>query len=360
MDRRRFLQPERLAGAVAPLLDPPADAPAPPDEYTLIRARRRAMATTFEVAIPFGTPAAVDAATAALDLIDDLEDQLTVYRDHSEVSRLNEAAADGPTTVERQLFDLFSFCARLTADTAGAFDIATGALIKAWGFYKREGRVPSPRERADAMAATGMRHVILDPGAMSVKYRRSGLEINLGGVGKGYALDRAAALLRTEWGVSSALLHGGGSSVVAIGHPPGCPRGWPVAVRHPWDESRTLGTVWLRDQALGTSAATFQHFVYNNRKLGHLLDPRTGWPAAGTAAASVSAPTGAAADALSTAFFVLGSAKSVDYCRPRPELAAVILPEADGAEPVAVGFPPGTYSPPGHRETFLNGLSFPD
>src|SRR5436305_10320424 len=120
MHRRRFLQPERYAGAVAPLLVPAADpAPAPPGDYALLRASRRAMATTFEVAIPYGTPNAVDAATAALDRIDELEDQLTVFRDHSEPSRLNAPAAAGPAVVEEKLFDLFAFCARLTAETAG-------------------------------------------------------------------------------------------------------------------------------------------------------------------------------------------------------------------------------------------------
>jgi thiamine biosynthesis lipoprotein len=357
MHRRRFLTPDRPAGAVAP----PADEPRAGDgDYALVRVSRRAMATTFEVALPYGTADAVDAATDALDLIDDLENQLTIFRDHSEVSRLNAAAAAGPVVIERRLFDLFAFCAGLTRETAGAFDIATGALTKAWGFYKRQGRVPTPGERAAAMARTGMRHVILDGEGRSVKYRKAGLEINLGGVGKGYALDRAAELLRARWGIDAALLHGGGSSVVAVGHPPGDPRGWPVAVRHPWDDSLTLGTVRLRDQGLGTSAATFQYFVYNNQKLGHLIDPRTGWPAAGTASASVAAPTGAEADALSTAFFVLGVDQAGAYCRPRPHLAAVVLPDADGAEPRTVGFPPGAYSPPGLRETYLNVLSYPD
>src|SRR5438105_6895126 len=155
MHRRRFLQPERYAGAVAPLILPAADpAPAPPGDYALVRASRRAMATTFEVAIPYGTPNAVDAATAALDLIDELEDQLTVFRDHSEVSRLNATAAAGPVVVEPNLFGLLATCAAWTRETEGAFDIATGALTKAWGFYRREGRVPTPRERAAAMART--------------------------------------------------------------------------------------------------------------------------------------------------------------------------------------------------------------
>ena len=298
-------------------------------EYRLVRVSRRAMATTFEIAIPQGShPRAIAAAEDALDLIDQLEDQLTVFRDHSEVSRLNSHAASGPIHLEVHLYDLLERCAAWTRETEGAFDIATGALTKAWGFYHREGRVPLPRERNAAMARTGMKHVILNRESRAVKFRMPGLELNLGAVGKGFALDRAAELLRSRWGVRSALLHGGSSSVYAIGHPPGEPRGWGVKLLHPIEEDRSLGTLWLRDCGLGTSAATFQYFDYNGRKLGHLLDPRTGWPVEGTSSATVVAPTAAEADAMSTAIFVLGLADAEKFLKPRPHLSAVML--ADG------------------------------
>jgi thiamine biosynthesis lipoprotein len=323
------------------------DEPAPPGDYALVRVSRRAMATAFEIALPYGTPNAVPAAEDALDLIDTLEDQMTVFRDHSEVSRLNAAAAAGAVAVEENLFDLFARCSGWTRETDGAFDVATGALIKTWGFYRREGRVPTPRERADAMRKTGTRHVILDAAGRTVKYRAPGLELNLGAVGKGYALDRAAALLRAKWGIRSALLHGGGSSVYAIGHPPGEPRGWGIRLKHPADDGRSLGTVWLRDRGLGTSAATFQYFEYNGRKYGHLLDPRTGRPAEGTASASVAAPTGAEADAMSTALFVLGAAGAGRLTRTRPHLAAVVLSEVVKARGGVVANDP----PPPHHPT---------
>jgi len=295
-------------------------------EYQLLRVSRRAMATTFEVAIPHGSHSdPVAAAEDALDLIDSLEDQMTVFREDSEVSRLNDFAAAGAVPVEPQLLDLFERCAAWTRETDGAFDIATGALTKAWGFYRREGRVPSPRERSDAMARTGMRHVILNPEARTVKFRVQGLELNLGAVGKGYALDRAADLLRTKWDVRSALLHGGSSSIFAIGRPPGEPRGWGVRLRHPTDDEGSLGTVWLADCGLGTSSATFQFFEYNGRKLGHVLDPRLGWPAETVASASVIAPTAAEADAMSTAAFILGAAGAERLTRMRPHLGAVVL-----------------------------------
>lgn len=325
MDRRRFLSRD-TAGV---LLLPAGPELALPDELTLVRVSRRAMATRFEVALPLGTPFAVEAAEDALDLIDDLETQLTVYRNDSEVSRLNATAADEPVSVEPRLFDLLVRAAHITRETAGAFDAATGAIVKVWGFFQREGRVPSPLERAEALAKSGTRHVIFDPDAKTVKFRRRGLEFNLGGIGKGYALDRAAELLRDKWGIRSAILHGGGSSVYAVGTPPGDPRGWPISLRHPSDDEATLGTVRLTDEGFGTSAATFQFFEYKGEKLGHLLDPRLGWPATGTASASAIAPTAAEADAYSTAFFVLGQEASTAFCRSRPHLTAIVLPDGD-------------------------------
>lgn len=293
-------------------------------EYHLIRVSRRAMATTFEIAIPQGSHTEpIAAAEDALNLIDSLEDQMTVFRDSSEISHINGIAAIRPIPVESRLFELLERCAAWTRETGGAFDIATGALTKAWGFYRREGCVPPPGDLAAAMTRTGMRHVILNRG--SIKYRVCGLELNLGAVGKGYALDRAAELLREKWGIRSALLHGGSSSVYAIGCPPGEPQGWSIRLRHPESDEQSLGTIRIADRGLGTSSATFQFFEYNGRKLGHVLDPRTGWPAEAVASASVTAPTAAEADAMSTAAFILGAAGAENLTRLRPLLGAVVL-----------------------------------
>ena len=177
-----------------------------------------------------------------------------------------------------------------------------------------------------------------------MRYLRPGLEINLGSIGKGYALDRAAELLRAGVGRVGGLLHGGHSSVFAIGSEPGDARGWAVGIRHPWDPERRLALVRLRDRALGTSAATFQHLEYNGRKLGHILDPRTGWPAEGVASASVVAPTAAEADALATAFFILGIEAARAYCAAHPGIGAVLLPQGDAARPVVLGLGPDKVS----------------
>jgi thiamine biosynthesis lipoprotein len=342
MNRRDFLQPRQLAHAAGQVLGaldelrPPAPE-TPPEEVALLRVARQAMATTFEVILPFGAADGPDAAGAALDEIGRLEDQLTVYREHSEVSRVNRLAAVEPVPVEENLFALLAVAARLSAETEGAFDVTAGALIKTWGFYRRQQRMPSVPERRAALAKVGMRHVALDPEARTVRYLRPGLEINLGSIGKGYALDRAAGLLREEWNLSAALLHGGHSSVYAMGTAPGDPRGWAVGIKHPWQPDWRLAVVRLRDRALGTSAATFQHLEWAGRKLGHILDPRTGWPAEGVASASAVAPTAAEADALATAFFILGVEKTRLYCEAHPGVGAVLLPVGAEAVPAVFG-----------------------
>ncbi len=184
-----------------------------------------------------------------------------------------------------------------------------------------------------------MNHVLLDPVQQTVRYQRPGLEINLGAIGKGYALDRVADMLDRDWGVPAYLIHGGRSSVFARGTP-GQSHGWELSICHPWQPERRLATVWLRDRAMGTSAATFQFLEHQGKKLGHILDPRTGWPASAMASVSVLAPTAAESDALSTAFFILGSDAARRYCESHPGIGAILLPEGEGAEPTLVGLSP--------------------
>src|SRR4051794_33301566 len=213
MNRRDFLHPRRLAhsaGQVFGALDPSPAEPAPalalPADVTLLRLGHRAMATSWEIVLPFGTPHAVTMGEVSYDLLDELEDQLTVYRATSEVSRLNRLAPTESVVVEERLFGLLELAARVWKESGGAYDITAGALIKAWGFFRGPRRVPSEAERQEALSRVGMQHVALAPETREVRYLRAGLEINLGSIGKGYALDRMAELLGEDANLPAFLL----------------------------------------------------------------------------------------------------------------------------------------------------------
>jgi thiamine biosynthesis lipoprotein len=316
--RLRRLQSEGAAGI--------ASAPEPASRSDLVRAYRPAMGSSFEVRLPAGTPGAVDLACRALDLIDALEAQLTVYRDDSEVSRLNTTAHLGPVEVEPGLFRLLQDAITLSRETGGAYDVTAGALSEAWGFVKGPKRVPDPESLAQARARTGWRHLRLDPERRTVAFDREGIRINLGSIGKGYAIDRVVELIRAYWWPTSGLVHGGRSSLYAIGSPPGRFGGrWEVSLYNPFQPDSPLGAFLLRNRALGTSGAAFQQFVADGRAYGHIIDPRTGEPASGPASVTVLALSAAIADALSTAFYLLGPDAAAEYIAAHPEIGAVFV-----------------------------------
>ena len=281
-------------------------------------------------------PHTADAVLAALNLVQELENQLSIYRDHTEVAAINRDAADGPIAVESSLYGLLEHCAQLHAATGGAFDITSGPLSRAWGFLRREGKLPTVEEIADAKELVGFTNLELDPTAQTIRFLRPGVEINFNSIGKGYALDRVAELL-DERGVGDYLCHGGRSSVLARGRQRGShSRGWCVAVPHPHLPDGEIGQIILRDEALGTSGAGTQFFIHEGRRFGHLIDPRTGWPAEGVHTATVVAPLAAAADALATAFYISGPGGAAEYCAEHPEVGAVMVCEGSGAEQVNV------------------------
>jgi thiamine biosynthesis lipoprotein len=321
----------------------------------LTKIGRRAMACEFEVLLNAEQyTIATEAALAALDLVDQLESQLSVFRDDSEVSRINRTAHLEPVNIEPRLFDLLELAAQIHYNTGGAYDITSGPLTKLWGFFRRQGRVPNTTELAHVMQHVGMRHVEFDRTRQTVRFLTPGVEINLGSIGKGYALDRMAELLAAER-LEHFLLHGGNSSMLGRGtmnestftsqqlidgqkqpEPPG----WWIGLRHPLEPERRIGEVCLRNRALGTSGSGTQFFIHEGRRYGHILDPRTGRPVENTLSTTVAAPTAAEADALATAFYVMKTADAIAYCRQHAGIAAVIMSAAvaDGVEIALAGW----------------------
>ena len=266
----------------------------------LVRVAVDAMATRFELVIVadgIGDGRARAIGQEALDEIVRLERRLSLFRPSSDIAGINAAAAERPVKVEPVLFWLLQRCVELSAACDGAFDVTVGALARIW---KGATAVPPDPAIADARRRSGFQHLILDAAASTVRFARHGMTIDLGAAGKGYAIDRAIDVLQSH-GIA-ALLHGGTSSVHALGAPPG-----QTAWRIGWSGTDTADAFGLRDGALSVSAAHGQMFSSGGRDYGHVIDPRTGWPAETAPSAAVTGPASFECDALSTALLVRGA-----------------------------------------------------
>jgi FAD:protein FMN transferase len=290
-----------------------------------VRAHRTIMACRFEVALPEEDARHIDAALEALDEADRLEAALTVFRDTSELSRINREAAAAPARASEELFALLTRCQTLHAETEGAFDITSTPLSRRWGFLNSKGLQPSACDVDRPATVVGMNRVRLDPVMRTVSFAAAGVELNLGAIGKGHAVDRLGVLLRRR-GVTRALVSAGGSSVLAVG---GDDSGWTVDLTSP-QLDRRIARLRIQDAALGTSGAGEQYVVADGVRHGHVFDPRTGRPSCGVLSASVVARDAENADALSTAFLVGGVDLARGYCERHPHTLALITLE-DGA-----------------------------
>lgn len=309
--------------------------PSPAADY-LVRVHRQIMACRVEVVLPGERASDLHVASSALDEGDRLEDVMTIFRPGSELSRVNREAHAAPVVVSEELFSVLWQAASLADATRGAFDITSTPLSQCWGFLRRAGRLPGPSEIDEALSCVGMRLLALDPDARTVHFRKPGVTLNLGSIGKGFALDRMGLLLSAR-GTSDALLSAGSSSILARG---GRSAPWRVDLR-----TATTGDVLARlhlvDAAVGTSGAGQQFFTVDGRRLGHVIDPRTGWPAAGILSASVVTSAAAAADALATAFLIGGTDLAGLYCAEHPDVLAIVTPDDDTRRPIIFGSHPG-------------------
>ncbi|MFN0103877.1 MAG: FAD:protein FMN transferase [Bryobacteraceae bacterium] len=250
-----------------------------------------AMGSTFSIAA-WGSDrgSLVAAVESALEEARRLDRMLSNYRPESEWSVVNRSAVGrGETTVSQELFDLLAACVRYSEQSEGTFDITVGQLIRVWGFYKGSGRMPHRSEIRSALARTGYKNLALQTTARTVRFEVDGLEIDPGGIGKGYAVDKMAAILRSA-GVAGALINAGGSSMYGLHAPPDEPRGWRVVIRDPKRAERHVAELFLKNESMSTSGSYEKFFQVGKRIYSHIMDPRTGYPAQGMYSVSVLAP----------------------------------------------------------------------
>jgi thiamine biosynthesis lipoprotein len=270
-----------------------------------VHQQRYSMGTMFDViAYHESRPVAERAVDEALDEIERLDRVMSHFKADSDLSRLNREARNRSVQVDADLYDVIRQSIEVSRLSAGTFDVTVAPLVRMWKKAHDDGRAPLPEEITTARRCVGYDKVDLE-GSDRIRFRCDCLEIELGGIGKGYAVDRAVAILRAE-GIQHAVVNGGGSSIAGIGTSPGG-RGWPVRL----GASPSADEMWLRDRSISTS-----------QQDGAIIDPHTGTPSRSTLSVTVAAPTATLADALSTTLAIMTRAEGARLLERFPDVTA--------------------------------------
>ena len=265
--------------------------------------------------------------------IDQLDQQMSNYKPESELSAINRDAAQREVTVSPQLFGLIQYSLHASQESGGDFDITVGPLMKLWGFFRGQGRLPSAAELSQVEKKIGYQHVHLDAARRTIHFDVSGMEFDLGGIAKGYAVDQAAQIMRTD-GVTAALISSGTSSIYALGSPPG-EHGWKITVRDPFHEDKPADVFRLQNFALSTSGNYEKFFKINGKIYCHIMDPHTGWPVQNMLSTVAAVPTGVETEALTKIFFVGGIEKSRRYLATHPNAIGLFISPATSPKPLS-------------------------
>jgi FAD:protein FMN transferase len=282
---------------------------------------RYMMGTSIEVQAFGGDAAirrsAIDEAFAAFAEVDRL---MSNYRDDSELSLINRRAATEAVDVSAPMFSVLEAARRVSAASNGAFDITVAPLVRLWGFHDKKPHVPTAGELAAVRPLVGYRNLLLDADAHSIRFARSGVELDLGGIAKGFAVEIAADVLRRR-GLGGFIDAGGNQYL--LGTPPG-KRTWTVGIKDPDAHNRVMGVVETGEISVSTSADSSNFLVANGRTYGHILDPRSLEPSSAALSVTILSRDGTLADAMSKAAFVLGPQAGLALVDSFPGMSAVI------------------------------------
>lgn len=233
-----------------------------------------------------------------------LDHLLSNYRPESEWSEVNRMAAHQAVPVSKELFQLLSACVEYSRQSEGTFDISVGPLMKVWGFYKGSGHLPHRAEVRGVLSKVGYKNILLDAKAQTVRFAQDGVELDPGGIGKGYAVDKIVEILRAD-GIRSALVSAAGSSIYALGAPPG-ESGWKLNIKDPKNPSKSVANLVLKDSSLSTSGNYEKFFLAEGKLYSHIMDPRTGFPSQGMLSVSIVAPRTIDSEAWAKPYYILG------------------------------------------------------
>jgi len=279
---------------------------------------------------------AIDAVMAEMMTIDR---DMSTYKPESEVSRVNRDAATAPMVISPALFGLLSTALEFSRITGGAFDITYASVGFMYDFHSH--KKPTDAEIQSALPAVNYHHVVLDPQNSTVFFTQPGVRIDLGGIGKGYAVDRGIEILKSL-GVDHALVTAGGDSRI-IGDRFGKP--WIVGIRHPDDKNRVIAKIPLVDTAMSTSGDYERYFDEDGVRYHHIIDPRTGKSASKVRSATILASTATRTDGLSKTAFVLGADEAMKIYNALDDVDAILV-TPDGRVLYSKGIEPARPSSP--------------
>jgi FAD:protein FMN transferase len=311
-----------------------ASAPVAEQLAPYVYKKKYAMGTVFEiVAYDTSSARAAGAIDKAFEEIVRLDGVMSNYKPSSDLSRLNQSAHFHPETVPPDLYRVIREALRYSELSGGEFDISVGPLVDRWKAVGRGERPPSPAEASRLRRCVGFRKIeLIQPDR--VEFRSPCMTIDLGAIGKGFAVDRASAVLRS-YGVDRALINAGGSTIYGMGSPPGH-RAWLVCLRDPSTELDPH--VMLRNNSVSTSEQT-RPSLLEGSPFGHIVDPASGAPLKTTLAVSVVAETATASDALSTALLLMGPEKGTALVKRLPNVAAIWISPAGRSDTASTGPP---------------------
>lgn len=286
------------------------------------------MGTPLEMTIDAPTP---EKAAEVFEAIEKemrrLEDMMSEWRPGSKISEVNGRAGASPVEVGQELFSVISAAMKVSEITGGAFDITWAAMRGLWDFRPGHELLPGEAEVAARVGLVDYRQVFLDPERRTVQLGKKGMAIGLGGIAKGYAVDRAMETAAGA-GITNAIIRAGGDMRVQ-GRPSG-KGGWEVGIQDPREEGAMLGRLTLTDISISTSGDYERSFVKDGVRYHHIMDPRTGWPAKGARSVTVIGPDTMTTDALSTAIFVLGPDEGLALAERLFGVEAVVVDASGG------------------------------
>ena len=307
-----------------------------------------AMGTFADLTVPGEDGTALDAGVdIARSNLDDLESRLSIFKSDSEISRLNLSAGVSNVPVSRQTEEVIRLSLHYAVATGGAFDPTVAPLVRFWGFNKglKPSVVPDHAAISSVIERVGYRH--LTTTNQTAFLDLAGMSVDLGGIGKGYAVDACYQALLAN-GPPNLMVNLGGNIRCRGSAGPGHP--WSIGVRDPFNTDRIVGTIRLADGTAVATSGNYEKFVMiGGKRYTHIMDPRTGWPVEGVASVTVIATNAVEADAMSTSVFVLGLKESQPILRLMPTCRVIFIPDQR---------PTRVYLFPGARECFTADPAF--